>query len=222
MASTRRSRQAWWAAAATAAVGLCLLVASGPGARAQSALDCFGEDNERRIAACSDLITQPGISQDELASALAMRALGYSLKGQYDRALPDYDQAIAINPDFAIALNNRAWALFKAGRAREGSEDVEKSLALSPNSAHAYDTRAHIRQSLGNLRGALSDYEKSMLFGGERMIKLYQCGLQAHGLYDGKIDGYYSRPVREAMEACLRTDRCDPLPADEECRASTS
>lgn len=209
-------------ASALAAFLIALSAALGPQARAQSALDCFGEDNERRITACSDLIGQPGISPEELASALAMRALGYSLRGQYDRALPDYDRALTINPDFAVALNNRAWALFKAGRAREGVEDVEKSLALSPNSAHAYDTRAHIRQSLGNLRGAMSDYEKAMLFGGERMVKLYQCGLQAHGYYEGAIDGYYTRPVREALEACIRSDRCDPLPADEECRASTS
>jgi tetratricopeptide (TPR) repeat protein len=206
---------------------LCLALlwlAAGPGVPllAQSALDCFGEDNDRRIAGCTDIITAPGSTPDDISAAYAMRALGYSLKGLYDLALPDYDRALAINPDFAIALNNRAWALFKAGRSREGLPDVEKSLALSPASPHAFDTRAHIRQSLGNPNGALADYEMAMRYGGERMIKLYQCGLQAHGLFDGRVDGIYTRPMREAMEVCVKSTTCDPLPADEECRPATS
>jgi tetratricopeptide (TPR) repeat protein len=188
----------------------------------QSALDCFGEDNERRIVGCSEIIASPGTAPEELATAYAMRALGFSLKGLYDLALPDYDKALSINPDFAVALNNRAWALFKAGRAREGLPDVEKSLALGPGSAHTYDTRAHIRQALGNPAGAMADYVLAMRFGGERMIKLYQCGLQAQGLFEGKVDGIYTPSMREALEACVRSTTCDPLPADEECRAATS
>lgn len=201
---------------------IALTLAAAPAARAQSALDCFGDDNERRITGCTEIIESPGIGAEELSTAFAMRALAFSLKGQYDTALNDYDRAIAINPEFAVALNNRAWAQFKAGRARMGVVDVEKSLALSPGSPHTYDTRAHIRQALGNPFGALVDYEMAMRLGGERMIKLYQCGLQSNGLYDGKVDGIYTRPMREAMEACVRNPSCDPLPADEECRAATS
>jgi len=203
-------------------VALVACLAAGSFAWAQSAADCFSDDNDRRIAGCSEIIAQPGTLPDDLSSALAMRALGYSLKGLYDLALPDYDKALSINPDFAIALNNRAWALFKSGRARQGLPDVEKSLSISPASPHAFDTRAHIRQALGNLSGALADYEMAMRFGGERMVKLYQCGLQAHGLFDGRVDGFYTRAMRDAMEACIRSENCDPLPADEECRAATS
>lgn len=208
----------WW-------LGLLALVAAvsiaAPG-HGQSALDCFGEDNERRITGCSDIIAAPGTPAEELATAYAMRALGYSLKGLYDMALPDYDKALQINPDFAVALNNRAWAFYKSGRASMGLVDVEKSLALAPFSPHTFDTRAHIRQSMGNVAGAIADYETAMRLGGERMIKLYQCGLQANGLFDGKVDGIYTRPMREALEVCVRNSSCDPLPPDEECRASTS
>lgn len=204
------------------AVGACLLLpASGPRA-ADAATDCFSEDNERRLSGCSALIETPGLGQEDLSLAFAMRALAYSLKGNYERALADYDEAIRINPAFAVALNNRAWALFKAGRAREGMPDVERSLALQPMSSHSLDTRAHIRQQLGDLTGALADYEMAMVYGGERIIKLYQCGLQAKGHYDGKIDGRYTAQVKQGLEACVRDKDCDPLPADEECRATTS
>jgi hypothetical protein len=46
--------------------------------------------------------------------------------------------------------------------------------------------------------------------------------LQAKGHYDGKIDGRYTSEVKQGLEACVRDKDCDPLPADEECRATTS
>jgi tetratricopeptide (TPR) repeat protein len=151
-----------------------------------------------------------------------MRALAYSLKGRYDTAIRDYDAAIAMKPDFAVALNNRAWAYFRWGRAATGLPDVERSLRLSPTSAHALDTRAHIRQALGDPQGALSDYNSAMLQGGSRMIKLYQCGLTEARLYTGEIDGTWRPELMQALEQCVRDKGCDPLPADEQCRAATS
>ena len=184
--------------------------------------ECYGEDNERRIQACSDLIETPGLTADAQSAALAMRALSHSLKGAYETAIHDYDAAIRLMPDFAIALNNRAWAYFKSGRPTMGRDDVEKSLELDPSSPHTYDTRAHIRQWTGQASAALSDYDRAMAFGGQRMIKLYQCGLAAAGLYKGPADGQSSIELRRAFEACVQGTTCDPLPADEECKAATS
>ncbi len=151
-----------------------------------------------------------------------MRALGYSLKGEYERAIKDYDAAIKIVPDFAVALNNRAWAYFRSGRGSQGLADVEKSLRLNPLSEHTWDTRAHIRQVMGNFQGALADYEKAIQVGGSRMITLYQCGLKEQGLYHGRIDGLYTSEVRKALKSCAYSRSCDPLPSDEQCQPATS
>lgn len=200
-------------------LGLLLAVPASAGADE----DCFKSlDNLRRIDGCSELLDRPDLPDDRRALAFALRALAFSVSGQYDRALPDYDQAIRIDPGFSVALNNRAWTYYKAGRASEGLEDVERSLKLSPGSAHAFDTRAHIRQAMGRHAGALADYERAISYGGSRMVKLYQCGLQSHGLFSGEIDGLYSVPFRRALEQCAATPACDPLPADEDCRRLTS
>ena len=191
-------------------------------ARADAAADCFSEDIERRIDGCTALIEQRDQSVADLSYAYAMRALAYSLKGRYSTAIRDYDAAIAMKPDFAVALNNRAWAYFRWGKAATGLPDVEKSLQLSPTSPHTLDTRAHIRQALGDPKGALRDYDKAMWYGGARMIKLYQCGLTEARLYDGEIDGTLRPELTEALEKCVRDKACDPLPADEQCRAATS
>jgi hypothetical protein len=42
------------------------------------------------------------------------------------------------------------------------------------------------------------------------------------GLYKGKHDGIYSSEVREALRLCAHRRDCDPLPADEQCKAATS
>ena len=202
-----------------------LLALSGAAALATAidpTLDCLSEDNERRINGCSAMIETPGLPPEQLSLAYGLRALGYSLKGWFEKALTDYDKAIDLNPDFAAALNNRAWAYFKLGRAQQGREDVERALRLSPDSPYALDTRAHIRQSAGDAAAALSDYELAMRYGGESIVRLYQCGLRSQSLYYGALDGIYSNDVKRALRACIGTRGCDPLPGDEDCRPSVS
>ncbi len=203
--------------------GLFLMAAlAGSVLAADDAINCFGEDIERRIEGCTALIERRDASGPELSSVYAMRALAYSLKGQYGTAISDYDVAIGMRPDFAVALNNRAWAYYRWGKATTGLPDVERSLELSPTSAHSLDTRAHIKQFLGEPQQALRDYTKAMFFGGSQMIKLYQCGLTEAGHYKGEIDGVWRRELQDAFEVCVRDKACDPLPADEHCRAATS
>ena len=193
-----------------------------PAAAQQPTGDCFGEDLSRRIEACSAVIAGAGLNDSDLALAYSARALAYSVQGKYDYAIPDYDTSLALDPNSAIALNNRAWAYFKSGTPERGANDVEKALALLPDSPHTLDTRAHIAQSRGDQRKAMNDYERAMRYGGEHIVKLYQCGLQAQSLYEGEIDGLYTSDMRKALETCVATTGCDPLPADEECRKVTS
>ncbi|MEZ5852817.1 MAG: tetratricopeptide repeat protein [Hyphomicrobiaceae bacterium] len=202
--------------------GAALAVAVAAPLRAEEATDCLSEDWNRRIAGCTSIIENPTTKPPERAQAYSLRALSLSLKGQYEDAVRDYDEAIAIIPNFAVALNNRAWAYFKWGRGPQGLGDVEKSLQLNAFSEHTWDTRAHIRQTMGNFTGAFADYERAANLGGERMVKLYQCGLASQRLYQGRMDGRYTEEVRAALRTCAHSKTCDPLPADEECREPTS
>jgi tetratricopeptide (TPR) repeat protein len=209
-------------AAWVATLALIAAVAALAHADDASQIDCFGKDNERRIEGCTALIEGGGMSGPQLASIYAMRALAYSLKGDYPTAIRDYDAAIQMVPNFAVALNNRAWAYFRWGKAAEGLPDVEESLRLEPTAAYSLDTRAHIRQVMGDPKAALNDYTRAMYFGGVEMIKLYQCGLTEARLYEGRIDGIWNRELQGAIEQCVESRTCDPLPADEHCRPATS
>lgn len=199
-----------------------LIATAAPASARDMIQDCFGDDSPRRIEGCTELLEVPGLGTADKSLAYAMRALGYSLKGEYDLALPDYDLAISLDPASAVALNNRAWTLFKSGKAAQGLADVERSLQIDPASAHAFDTRAHIHQAMGEPRKALTDYTRAMQFGGKRIVKLYQCGLRSQGLFPGEPDGYFTTEMRRALEACVFKSGCDPLPPSEDCNYTTS
>lgn len=213
-------------ATSASAFGPCLLalvlVCAAAPAYAEKQGDCFGEDMTRRVEACSELIEGSTLDEADLALAYSARALAYSVAGKYALAIPDYDASLRLDPNSAIALNNRAWAYVRSGAPEQGAEDVEKALALMPDSPHTLDTRAHIFQSRGDTARAMRDYESAIRYGGEHIVRLYQCGLQAHALFPGDIDGLYTSEMRKALEACVATTGCDPLPADEECRKVTS
>ena len=184
--------------------------------------DCFSNNSMLRIRGCTELLQRQNIDPETRAIAYATRALGLSMIGRHEEAVRDYDSAIGIIPDYPMALNNRAWALFKLGRIEEAYPDIEKSLQLDPTSPHAYDTRAHIRQSRGQLDGALRDYQRAMRLGGSRMVKLYQCGLQANGQYIGAVTGIITEQLQLALKECIKIKDCDPLPPDEECKVAMS
>jgi tetratricopeptide (TPR) repeat protein len=184
--------------------------------------DCYSSDVMRRIEGCTEILKLPHLVPSVRSRAFALRALALSLIGRYDEAIADYDQSLAIDPDHAVTLNNRAWALFKMGRIEEALPDVEKSLQRDNASPHAFDTRAHVYQARGQPNRAYHDYRQAMNLGGSHMIRLYQCGLQAHGFYRGPISGIFSDSMDLALKACVKSASCDPLPPDEECKAALS
>jgi tetratricopeptide (TPR) repeat protein len=205
-----------------AAAVLLASVAAAVRADDADSLLCFGDDNHGRIKGCTALIERGGLPTARMADIYARRALAHSLLGRYATAIRDYDVAIQMEPNFAVALNNRAWAYFRWGKAAVGLPDVEKSLRLAPTAAHTLDTRAHIRQTMGDPKGALNDYTKAMFYGAPEMVKLYQCGLTEARLYDGRIDGVWRPELQSALEKCVPDLKCDPLPADEHCRPAIS
>ena len=148
---------------------LVLAGLSGPLRASSASLDCFGEDIERRIEGCTALIERGDSSRGRPERIYAMRALAYSLKGHYATAIRDYDVAIGMRPDFAVALNNRAWAYFRWGKAATGLPDVEKSLQPEPvQLALARHPRATSARRWASRRRRCTTTTKAMWHGGRR------------------------------------------------------
>ena len=59
------------------------------------------------IEGCSEMIDEGQQAPAILATAHNNRGVAYKVKGDYDLALKDYDQAIQLNPNSASHYNNR-------------------------------------------------------------------------------------------------------------------
>jgi tetratricopeptide (TPR) repeat protein len=61
------------------------------------------------------------------------RASAYQTKGDVDRAVADYDQAITLKPDYAAAYENRARVFASKGDYTRAVADVTKAGELTSN-----------------------------------------------------------------------------------------
>ncbi len=96
------------------------------------------------------------------ADAFVMRGTARYSKGDVDGAISDCDRAIKINPNHALAYNNRANdRIFK--RDWKGAlADSNKAVSLDPNMALAYYNRGYVRANMGDHNGAISDWNRAI------------------------------------------------------------
>jgi tetratricopeptide (TPR) repeat protein len=71
--------------------------------------------DDQTIAGCTAVIKSGRDSQHRLAVDYYNRGLAYRNKGDYDRAIADYNQAIRLDPKYAAAYNNRGRAYADKG-----------------------------------------------------------------------------------------------------------
>ncbi|MBN2246332.1 MAG: tetratricopeptide repeat protein [Candidatus Aminicenantes bacterium] len=70
------------------------------------------------------------------------RGIAFAEKGQYDRAISDFNQAIKINPRYNKAYNNRGIVYRLRGQYDQAISDFNKSIAINPLDAEAYNNLA--------------------------------------------------------------------------------
>ena len=96
--------------------------------------------------------------------------------GDVKGAIQQYDEAIRLNPKFAIAYNNRAVAKDELAKSmtglqdsnglrkinREALDDYTKAISLLKDYAIAYSNRAMSKKDMGNIAGALQDIDTAI------------------------------------------------------------
>jgi tetratricopeptide (TPR) repeat protein len=91
------------------AIGLAL--ASCGGALADTVSDCVQDkDQDLRIRGCTAAIQSDKWRGEDLAWAYNNRGNAYKDKGEVDRAIADYDQALRLDPKYVKAYINRGVA----------------------------------------------------------------------------------------------------------------
>jgi tetratricopeptide (TPR) repeat protein len=87
----------------------------------------------------------------------------YDLRGELDKAIEVYDQALTISPSDPLLLNNYAYLLAEArDRLSEAMEMVTRALEQSPESASYLDTKGWIYYVLGEYDSAKDFVEQAL------------------------------------------------------------
>ena len=72
-------------------------------------------------------------------------------KGEHDLAIDDFNMAIKLKPDYAIAYNNRGTVYRIIGEYDRAIEDCNKAIELDPGYAEPYSNRGAAYREKGEM-----------------------------------------------------------------------
>jgi tetratricopeptide (TPR) repeat protein len=109
--------------------------------------DCL----RRLVLACPD---------DERAHNL-MGAFHFG-RQEYEEAVAEYEQAIAINPAFSQPYNQMGYAYRFLGRYDRAEQAFKKYIELIPDDPNPYDSYAELLMKMGRFDESIKSYEKAL------------------------------------------------------------
>ena len=94
---------------------------------------CNEASGDQAIIGCNLAIASGKFAGDALAQLYANRGVEFIHKKNIDDALSDFNQAIKLKPDYAMAYNNRGYAYSAKGDFDRAKADYYKALSLNPS-----------------------------------------------------------------------------------------
>jgi lipoprotein NlpI len=123
----------------------------------------FQHDYDTALALCSQALESGDLSNSQTANALNARGAVYADgKGDYDKAIQDYDQAIRLKPDFAGAYNNRGNAYSGKGEYDRAIQSFEQAIQLKPDGDAAYVGRAIAYANQEDYDRAIQNFDQAI------------------------------------------------------------
>ena len=140
----------------------------------------------------------PHRARSNRAVGVQQHGYAYKLKGDIERALPDYDKAIALDPRCVIAYINRGIAYYRKDQYDVAIEDFTKAIENEAPAAKLgvpYINRGHCWFMKRETERALADYNRSIA------LDPADAGAYAQraSLYEGRED--YARAIADYTTA---------------------
>jgi tetratricopeptide (TPR) repeat protein len=116
----------------------------------------------------------------------------YDGRGLHDKALEEYEKAVAINPTFADAHSNLGVAYKRKGAYDKAIKEYEKALAGNPNLTEARNNLGLAYYEQGMYDKAVEEYEKALAINPALAETRYNLGLVYYfqGMVDKAVEEY--------------------------------
>ena len=144
-------------------------------------------DDAAVITACSKALDAGQLSDNAAAGALTSRGLAFSHKGDYPKAIDDFDRALALKPQTPELLAMRGFAFLLNRDFQRAVDDASAAIGRAPDRGDYYGLRADAYAQSGDAR-AISDYAEAVRLGTLPNVDAAE------------------RPLREGVAAYLKGD----------------
>jgi tetratricopeptide (TPR) repeat protein len=107
--------------------------------------------------------------------------------GDYPRAITYYSHAIALNPAFAEAYNNRAYAYMTLGQYARALPDLDQAIRLRPDYINALMNRGDIHNYYYDIdyASAVRDYDRVLAIDPSSVHRTSVCGHRMLAVHHG-------------------------------------
>src|SRR4051812_29003810 len=117
--------------------------------------------------ACLGLLLPPlAVSRSSQKSTEAdeayNRGVSHFGKGDYDKAIADYNEAIRLDPKHALAYYNRGLSYAMKGDHDKAIADYNEAIRLDPKDQSGYQARGYSFANKGDHDKAIADYNEAI------------------------------------------------------------
>jgi tetratricopeptide (TPR) repeat protein len=126
-------------------------------------LKAYNEDRyEVTVAMFSTLVEHPDIDPQWQPIARGWRGQTYRFMNRYEEALQDFQQAIALDPQYAWAIASRGETYRFMNRYEEALQDFQQAITIDPQYAGAIAYRGETYQAMNRYEEALQDFQQAI------------------------------------------------------------
>ena len=98
----------------------------------------------------------------ETSKVFYNRAMANLSKGEFERAIPDFDRAVRLTPDYAPAFRNRGNAYRATLAFDRAIQDFDEAIRLSPEYAVAFTNRGVAHLNKATYDWAIQDFDRAI------------------------------------------------------------
>ena len=166
-------------------------------------------DTERRIAACTRLNGDKGLTAEMRALALSSRGLAREEKGDVKGAMADYDEAIRLDPRAANTRLFRSSLFRNAGNHDRAIDDLSEAIRIDPSVALFHTRRGLSYYAKHDYERAIADFTESLRLNPGNIDAVWGRGrANAYAGYKGRAS-----PTIPKRSGSSRTRRAAMAPA---------